>query len=265
MKRKVLFYLSILMMITTSVMIFSPVMVKAGWVLIWEGDVNSASITPVVGPTLESGEIYLIVASEIFWLDPLTDQYYVADAMYYQGTPGGTDSWNWNPALVNSAPGGQSFLQIDGASVNWGPFSNGDTGHMYTYYYTGTGAPITFFVAELLGDREAVAALNKIHSHNCLQNLVTSNKFEADYIHERRAMLELAIGRALARCGSSDGFAILISYLADNRALLAEGAHSALASISGRDYGKDTQPWRGWLEEAKDSLKPCPLGERLDG
>ena len=142
------------MMISTSVMIFSPVMVKAGWVLIWEGDVNSASITPVVGPTLESGEIYLIVASEIFWLDPLTDQYYVADAMYYQGTPGGTDSWNWNPALVNPAPGGQSFLQIDGASVNWGPFSNGDTGHMYTYYYTGTGAPITFFVAELLGDRD---------------------------------------------------------------------------------------------------------------
>jgi ribulose 1,5-bisphosphate synthetase/thiazole synthase len=130
-----------------------------------------------------------------------------------------------------------------------------------TFYYVDS----VCYGAELLGDGEAVAALNKIHAHSCLRNLVVRNGFEADFIHERRAMLELAIGRALARCGSSDGFAILISYLADNRALLAEGAHSALVAISGRDYGKDARPWSSWLAEARDSLGPYPLRERLDG
>ena len=136
------------MMITTSLILASPVMIKAGWVLIWQGDVNSASITTVVGPTLASGEIYRIVASEIFWYDPPNNL--AADAYFY--TTDGSDHWNWGSHLP--CPGGQSFLQIDGASVNWGPFSNGDTGHTYTYYYTGTGAPITFFVAELVGDRD---------------------------------------------------------------------------------------------------------------
>ena len=144
------------MLISTSVMIFSPVMVKAGWVLIWEGWVFSSSYTQLVGPTLENGQIYRIVASEIFWFTPDED-YYVADAMYYQDASG-TDDWNWDyPTKVHAAPFGQSFLQIDGASVNWGPFSNGGpghTGHTYTYYYTGTGGPITFFIAELLGSRD---------------------------------------------------------------------------------------------------------------
>ncbi len=130
-----------------------------------------------------------------------------------------------------------------------------------TFYYVDS----VCYGAELLGDREAVAALNKIHAHGCLRNLVVRDGFEADFIHERRAMLELAIGRALARCGSSDGFAVLISYLDDNRALLAEDAHSALVAISGRDYGKDAQPWSSWLAEARDSLRPYPLRERLDG
>lgn len=130
-----------------------------------------------------------------------------------------------------------------------------------TFYYVDA----VCYGAQLLGDTEAVPILNKIHAHECLRNLVVRKGFQRDFIHERRALLELGIGRALARCGSPAGFEILISYLDDNRALLAEFAHTTLVAVTGRDYGKDARTWSGWLAEAKDSFKPYPLLERLDG
>ena len=130
-----------------------------------------------------------------------------------------------------------------------------------TFYYVDA----VCYGAELLGDTKAISILNKIHHHACLRNQAIRNSLQPDFILERQAMLELAIGRALARCGSSDGINVLISYLDDNRAILAEGAHTELVSITGRDYGKDAHAWRYWLEKAKDSIKPCPLPERLDG
>ena len=51
---------------------------------------------------------------------------------------------------------------------------------------------------------------------------------------------------------------ILIDYLRDARALLAEHAHSELADISGRDYGKNPAAWGQWLEEAGETLQPVP-------
>jgi flavin-dependent dehydrogenase len=130
-----------------------------------------------------------------------------------------------------------------------------------TFYYVDA----VCYGAELLGDRKAISILNKIHYHACLRNQTIRNLLQPDFILERQAMLELAIGRALARCGSADGFSVLISYLDDNRVILAEGAHAELAAITGRDYGKDAHAWRHWLAKAKDSIKPCPLPERLDG
>jgi hypothetical protein len=56
--------------------------------------------------------------------------------------------WDW----VSYTYAGQSFLQINGASIDWGPFSNGDTGHTYTIHYTGTGAPITFTIVDLIDE-----------------------------------------------------------------------------------------------------------------
>ena len=74
-------------------------------------------------------------------------------------------------------------------------------------------------------------------------------------------MLELAIGRALARCGSTSGVEILIAYLEDARALLAEPTHSELSAISGTDYGKDAKEWDRWLPRVGPRLGPCPLLE----
>lgn len=103
--------------------------------------------------------------------------------------------------------------------------------------------------AELLGDTEAIPILNRIHAHACLRNLVVKNEFQHDFVHERRALLELGIGRALARCGSPTGASILISYLDDNRAILAEFAHTTLVAIAGRDYGKDVRAWSIWSKQ----------------
>jgi ribulose 1,5-bisphosphate synthetase/thiazole synthase len=130
-----------------------------------------------------------------------------------------------------------------------------------TFYYVDA----VCYGAELLGEPEAIPILQKLHSFPPLQNLVVTDRFDADFVHERQAMLELAIGRSLARCGSPDGLKILISYLQDNRAILAEGAHSELAAITGCDYGKDKGAWNNWLSFTGASLKPRPVLERPSG
>jgi hypothetical protein len=88
--------------------------------------------------------------------------------------------------------------------------------------------------------------------------------FEADVFLERRASLELAIGRALARCASPSGYRVLITYLDDTRALLAEHAHDELVAITGQDFGKDAAAWTRWLAAAGGALAPRPMLERFD-
>jgi ribulose 1,5-bisphosphate synthetase/thiazole synthase len=120
------------------------------------------------------------------------------------------------------------------------------------------------FGAERLGDPAAVPIIEKLHAYPTLHGLATRQGFLADYMPERRAMLELAIAKALARSGSPKGFDLLIAYLDDNRALLAEQAHANLARIAGQDLGKDSAAWSAWLEGAKASLRPRPLTDDLD-
>jgi hypothetical protein len=109
---------------------------KAQETFLWGADVFSSGV-PVTSPVLEAGRQYRIVAKEIFHYN--TAASLAADAMYYTDSP---PTWDW----INHfpAPDGHSFLQIDGMDVDWGPFSNGDTGHTYSIYYTGTGAAIAF-------------------------------------------------------------------------------------------------------------------------
>ena len=124
-----------------------------------------------------------------------------------------------------------------------------------TFYYVDA----VCFGAERLGDPAAIPILERMHAHATLRDQAARDGFQPDHIPERQAMLELAIGRALARCGSRHGVTILITYLDDNRALLAEQAHTELVAISGQDQGKDAQAWNEWLAGDRESLKPCPL------
>ncbi|MCJ7762140.1 hypothetical protein MUP38_01640, partial [Candidatus Bathyarchaeota archaeon] len=107
----------------------------------WEGTAYSTTGAIVTTPTLQSGTTYRIEAQEIFWYD--YGNSLEADAMYYTTATAG---WNWENHFP--APGGHSFLQMNGADVNWGPFSNGDTVHTYSIQYVGQGTPVTFQIVD---------------------------------------------------------------------------------------------------------------------
>jgi hypothetical protein len=77
-----------------------------------------------------------------------------------------------------------------------------------------------------------------------------TGKGRASIAEDRFAYLELSIGRAMARCGSKQGYQTVIDYLTDIRGFLARSAHEELAALSGHDFGYDTQAWSRWLEEA---------------
>jgi hypothetical protein len=111
--------------------------------LFWQGTAYSATGAPVTTPTLQSGTLYRIAVSSGFYYNTSAIRF-AADAQFY--TTNTTDGWNW--ANHFPAPNGHSFLQINGADVNWGPFSNGDTGHTYTITYIGQGSPLTFQIVD---------------------------------------------------------------------------------------------------------------------
>ncbi len=111
---------------------------------------------------------------------------------------------------------------------------------------------------ERLGSREAAPLLRQLHGYAPFHGLVCRQGFEVDHFPERRAYLELLIARALARCGSPHGAAVLINYLDDVRALLARHAHSELMAISGQDVEAEAALWSQWLETQGDELTPKP-------
>lgn len=121
------------------------------------------------------------------------------------------------------------------------------------------------YSAGLVGDPACVPALKKIHSIPWLSHQSLKSGVEEDYILERRAMLELILGRAMARCGSTDGLQILIDYLDDMRAILAECAHTTLSRITNQDFGKDKSAWKQWVSTNASEFRPVPLHKRYDG
>ncbi|WP_193317874.1 MULTISPECIES: FAD-dependent oxidoreductase [Streptomyces] len=112
--------------------------------------------------------------------------------------------------------------------------------------------------AERLGDPAAVDALTALHDRPALHGQWRTEGVEPDDLQERRALLELAIARALAACGSPRGHRTLVAYLADNRALLAAQAHTRLTLLTGVDHGADRAAWLAHLDR-EDPPAPRPL------
>jgi len=142
-ERMLFVFLSVLFLVGMLGVVVSPVM--ADEVLIWDVYALGSGAT-ITSPLLKSGYTYRIVANEIWWYD--YDFNLAADAQYY--TTDGSDSWDWTNYFT--APGGHSFLQINEQDVNWGAFSNGDTDHTYTFYYTGADAAITFRIVDWMDE-----------------------------------------------------------------------------------------------------------------
>lgn len=137
--KKTIVFSSVVFFVVFLVAAVLPVM--ADEVLIWDEYVLGSGVE-VVSPVLEYGKLYRAVAEEIWWYN-FSDNL-AADAQYY--TTDWSDSWDWGNYFA--APGGHSFLQINGQDMDWGPFSNGETGHSYTIYYTGEGAAVTFKIVD---------------------------------------------------------------------------------------------------------------------
>jgi hypothetical protein len=121
------------------------------------------------------------------------------------------------------------------------------------------------FGAERLGDEEAVPILLQIHQNRWLNRLQSSQPYEIEYFRERRAILELAIGRALARCGSPAGYEILIEYLGDNRSLLSLQAESELERLTSEHFQNDREKWIAWLSQNRSWIRPQPLTDAPRG
>lgn len=119
--------------------------------------------------------------------------------------------------------------------------------------------------AERLGKPAAVPALLKMHNIPCIKGQQCYRGAHADYFLERRAMLELSIGRALARCGHVSGYHILITYTEDYRSLLKQQAQIELMRLTGQPAAElERTAWEKWLKENQQKIQPAPQSMRLD-
>jgi hypothetical protein len=121
------------------------------------------------------------------------------------------------------------------------------------------------YAAELLAAKQFVPPLKKMHGCPYIKDHSLKTGIEPEFILERRSLLELIIARALARCGDTYGLNILIEYLDDMRAVLAEFAHTTLIRITKQDFGKNKSQWSAYANSVTASFKPVPLAERVDG
>jgi len=112
------------------------------------------------------------------------------------------------------------------------------------------------YAASKVGSKSVIPYLKKIHANPFLNNRSIKRGIEKDHVLERLSLMELILGRALARSGSDKGYQILIEYLDDMRAVLAEFAHDTLVKITNRDFGKVKGDWKNWLARNKANLKP---------
>lgn len=119
--------------------------------------------------------------------------------------------------------------------------------------------------AELTGSRLNIPAFRRLRRNPVFFMQHSDTTLGINCIDERKAMLELEIGTALARSGSKEGFEILINYLDDSRSILAEYAHNSLILIREKDFGKGKDHWQKWLEGIEDLIDPAPVPGRTDG
>ncbi len=108
--------------------------------------------------------------------------------------------------------------------------------------------------AERLGNRQAIPILEKIRKHPLMHDCWQLSGVEPDFIQERLARAEIALARALARCGSREGYQILIRYLAAAHSLHVKAAHQALRSTSELNLTSDPKEWQEWLDQQNEIL-----------
>jgi ribulose 1,5-bisphosphate synthetase/thiazole synthase len=120
------------------------------------------------------------------------------------------------------------------------------------------------YAADRLASPDCLEALEIIADNleikDRLMPLGTDIRISSDRKAERYAYLELSAARAMARCGSKEGYSILIEYLKDVRGVLARSAYDELKTLSKKDFSYDQEEWQDWLLDA--SIQPKPYTEK---
>lgn len=116
------------------------------------------------------------------------------------------------------------------------------------------------FSIERLADRHAIEPMEKLLSQPHIGGYVSKSDIYAGG-NLISAYLEVALARALARCGSKTGIMVLIDYLEDSQWILANHVYSELKDISGEDFGHDPVRWKEWMSNCK-YIEPKPFTGR---
>lgn len=102
------------------------------------------------------------------------------------------------------------------------------------------------YAAERHADSSLIPALDSLLDKKDVSGhaLPVGSYLDPEYM---LAHLELSLARAAARCGSKKGAGILIDYLSDCHAFFRKNAREELTAIAGKDYGRQPDAWRRWL------------------
>jgi len=78
-------------------------------------------------------------------------------------------------------------------------------------------------------------------------------------VGERMAYLQMALYRALTRCGDPEGALGLCGFLNEARVCLARAARAELVIATGQNFGFQAKVWQEWIRKNGQTLKANPL------
>lgn len=123
-------------------------------------------------------------------------------------------------------------------------------------------------VAERHPSSKMLAPLNMLYRRHCLRQMSLpwgrDMRFTLDPLLERRAYLELCIGRAMARCGTAQGFEILARYSNDMRGTLARSATDELATLLGKPWPADLKQQSELIARQTKQARMQPFNKMID-
>lgn len=116
------------------------------------------------------------------------------------------------------------------------------------------------FALEHLSDASAADALEKLLEKPYVGGYLLHAEHDTPDF-PMSGWLEIAVSRALARCGGRAGYERLAEYASDARAVLSRHARSELSELTGCDYGADTAAWKKWI--AAQEVLPVKPYEKI--
>ncbi|MEI6715640.1 MAG: FAD-dependent oxidoreductase [Verrucomicrobiota bacterium] len=117
--------------------------------------------------------------------------------------------------------------------------------------------------AERFAASEIVWGLQRLLRAERFKNRIVSRTDDIrkcrDTMSERHAYLQLALSRALIRCGDIEGAKALVPFLNEARVCFARCARAELVAATGKDFGFDAKQWMDWFAVNAGVLKANPF------